>query len=106
MFKFFIRTIVPAFCFFCYLSAENIENPQNIEVIDNRIKELKTKLAGIRLKTGNVETESQEYMIADWKEYTKEMEGIKAMEGEGRELIKQIHELEQRKSELLKHNLK
>src|ERR1700722_17878124 len=75
---------------------------QEAATIDQEIKTLKHELAAYRLKEMNAEIQSQPLMFEEWTAYVNQLEGAEDQERKIRTIEKHIHELELKKSELLK----
>lgn len=84
------------------LAEQNVGN--EIKAIDKKIAELKAEYQKEYLAEINEEVESQSLMIADWKAYGEEIQKIRKLELRMDGILKQIEELEQRKSILIKQN--
>lgn len=71
------------------------------ESIDHKINELKTTLSQIEKDEERKQVESQKYLIAEWEKYGQEMEKIREIELDEKQIQKQIDELEKQKAQLI-----
>lgn len=79
--------------------------PQQRELveIEKKIQTIKERLQEKRLIEIKEEVEGQEFMIADWEAYRRELERIRKEEEEENRIKIEIKLLEQRKAFLLTH---
>ncbi|MBS4163744.1 Uncharacterized protein PRO82_001049 [Candidatus Protochlamydia amoebophila] len=82
--------------------AINPENSSEIPYIDKRLIELKQHLKELQSSEFNEVVTEQEYMIADWSAYEREIQKFKQIKELERDLQDKIEQLEKRKRELLK----
>lgn len=73
-----------------------------LTVIEQEIQLLKDRLHRIQIEEMKEEVEAQELMIADWDAYAKELEFIRKLEEEEKQIQFKIQELQERKANLIK----
>jgi uncharacterized protein (UPF0305 family) len=89
----------------CFLPAYAwVQNNHQEQLIEKRIEELKKQLSQIRREQVDEVVESQEYMIADWDKYSKQVELIRKLEEEERTIQEEIDRLEERKMQFSKQD--
>jgi len=75
-----------------------------VHQIDQEIQHLQDQLHSDYQKEMKEEVESQKYMIADWEAYSSELQQVKHQKHEERIIKRQIEQLYQRKTQLLKQS--
>ena len=76
---------------------------QELQVIEQQLADLKSRLHRLQLKDMRQEIDSQEYMIADWEKYGEETLSLRNIEHDAGAIQKQIQALKQRRDQLLKN---
>ncbi len=78
------------------------QTSQQLGEIEQKLTILKKKMHEMQVKELNDEVEGQGYMIADWQAYSREVQEIKDLKEQERQLKAHIDHLERRKAALLK----
>ncbi len=78
------------------------ESSQQLNEIEHELTILKKKMHDTHVKELNDEVQGQGYMIADWQAYSREVQEIKDLKDQERQLQIRIDHLERRKAALIK----
>jgi hypothetical protein len=91
-------------CIFCILPfqgwAEQSVSKSEIELIEKQIQELKKRLHENEVKEMKEEVKAQEYVIADWDAYSKEVQHVRKREELEEQIDREIKKLEEQKARL------